>query len=221
VRTRFDRASIVADCEASLARLGTDRLDVLLLQRPSEQALRAAELVEAAEQLVRDGKVRAWGVTMSAVPELRMAISAGAQVVCLPYNLFHSDALDELVSSIVVAGTGVLARSPLAYGLLAGALMPAQGFVAGDHRSRRWSAETLGERLAAVEAFAFLARGDIESSAEAALRWVLTNELVSSCVVGARTPAQATSAARASSGPPYLRDEDLARVPQVLAALGL
>lgn len=221
VRIRFDEASIVRDCEASLMRLGTDRLDVLLLHHPDAETLRRLDLGRVGEQLRLDGKIRAWGVTGSSPLELRAAIDAGAQVVCLPYNLLKSELLDDLLSRIVIARTGVLARSPLAYGLLAGAFGPEQHFAESDHRSRRWDEATLARRLAAVAELGFLVHDDVHTPTDAALRWVLANNLVSSCLVGARSPAQASSAAAASTGAPYLPDEDLTRVPQVLAALGL
>lgn len=221
VQTRFDRASLVRDCESSLERLGTDRIDVLLLHHPSEEALRRSELREAGQQLFREGKIRAWGVSVGTPLEARLAIAAGAQTVCLVYNVLASDLLDDLVTDITVAEIGVLARSPLAYGLLAGAFSIDQTFTPDDHRSRRWDAETLNQRLAAVAQLGFLVHGAVRTPSEAAIRWVLANSLVSSCVVGARSPAQAASAAAASVGVPYLPEDELSRVPQVLAAMGL
>ncbi len=221
VHSRFDRESLVRDCEASLARLGTERLDLLLWHHPSEATLRGPDFHEAGAQLMRQGKTRAWGVTVSTSLEARLAIAAGAQAICVVYNLLSSDLLDDLLANIVVSGTGVLVRSPLAYGLLAGTFARAQRFAADDHRARRWEAATLSKRVGAVEELRFLVQDSVKSPADAALRWVLSNTLISSCIVGARTPAQASAAAAASVGVPYLPEDALARVPQVLAALGL
>lgn len=221
VTTRFDRASLVRDCESSLGRLGTDRIDVLLLHHPSEEVLRQADLREAGQQLFREGKIRAWGVSVGTPLEARLAIAAGAQVLCLVYNVLASDLLEDLGTDIAVAGIGVLARSPLAYGLLAGAFSLDQTFTDDDHRSRRWDKETLNRRLAAVAQLGFLVHGAVRTPSEAAIRWVLANSHVTSCIVGARSPAQAASAAAASVGAPYLPEDELARIPQVLAALGL
>jgi len=220
-KVRFDRAALVRDCEASLVRLGTDRIDVLLMHQPSEQALRGDAMRDAAEELLRDGKIRAWGASVGSAVEARLAIAAGAHALCLVHNVLSSDLLDDLLTDIAVAGVGVLAHTPLAYGLLAGTFSIHETFAADDHRSRRWDAETLLRRLAAVGQLGFLVHGAVRTPAEAALRFVLANGMVTSCVVGARSPAQATSAAAASAGAPYLPEDELVRIPQVLAALGL
>ena len=221
VSVRFDRASLRHDCETSLSRLGTDYLDVLLMHHPSEAALRTDELRETAERLRDDGKIRAWGVSVGSALEARLAIAAGAQAICLVHNVLSSDLLDDLAADIAVAGTGVLARSPLAYGLLAGTFSIDQTFAADDHRARRWDSETLNRRLAAVAQLGFLVHGTVRNPADAAIRWVLANSAVTSCVVGSRSPAQAVSAAAASVGEPYLPEDELMRIPQILAALGL
>lgn len=220
-KVRFDRAALIGDCEASLVRLATDRVDLLLMHQPSEQALRGDAIPDAAEALLRDGKIRAWGVSVGTAVEARLAIAAGAHALCLVHNVLSSDLLDDLLTDIAVAGVGVLAHTPLGYGLLAGTFSIDETFAADDHRSRRWDADTLLRRLAAVGQLGFLVHGPVRTAAEAALRFVLANSMVTSCIVGARSPAQAASAAAASVGVPYLPEDELVRIPQVLAALGL
>lgn len=218
---RTSRAALVASCEASLARLGTDRVDLLLFQGLSEDVIRGGEPAEAASELLAAGKIRAWGVCVGTATEARLALSAGAQALGLVHNVLASDLLDDLVADLAVSGAGVFVRSPLAYGLLAGAISVQSPFAEGDHRARRWDQGALERRLAAVGQLGFLVRGAIRTPAEAALRFVLANEAVTSCAVGARSPAQIASAAAAATGAPYLPEDDRVRIPQVLAALGL
>ncbi len=218
---RTSRAALVAGCETSLARLGTDRLDVLLFQGLDEAALRSGEPAEAADALLAAGKIRAWGVCVGTALEARLALSAGAQALGLVHNVLASDLLDDLVADLAVTGAGVIVRSPLAYGLLAGAISAHEPFTEGDHRVRRWDDAALARRLAAVGQLGFLVHGPVSTPADAALRFVLASEHVTACAVGARSPAQIASAAGASVGAPYLPDDERARIPQVLAALGL
>jgi aryl-alcohol dehydrogenase-like predicted oxidoreductase len=218
---RTSRAALVASCEASLARLGTECVDLLLFQGLGEEALRGGEPAETASALLASGRIRAWGVSVGTAVEARLALSAGAQALGLVHNVLASDLLDDLVADLAVTGAGVLVRSPLAYGLLAGAISVQAPFAADDHRARRWDRTALERRLAAVGQLGFLVRGAVRTPAEAALRFVLANESVTSCAVGARSPAQIASAAAASTGAPYLPEEDRVRIPQVLAALGL
>lgn len=218
---RFEPEALVKDCEASLERLGTDRIDVLLLHNPTAEVLRKEEWRRTMEDLKKDGKIRAWGVSAGDGDAARMAIAAGAECVCVVYNVLLGDDLHDLTGEISVAGCGVLARSPLAYGLLSGRWSPERRFAEGDHRRDRWSPEALRARVQQVQQLRFLVHGRVPSLASAAIRYVLANSVVTTAVVGARTQAQATTAARCADGPPYLPDDDLVRLPQVLQALGV
>ena len=151
------------------------------------------------------------------VEEARIAIKAGAQAICLGYNLLQSEALDDLVTEIATAGCGVLARSPLLYGLLSGTWSSQRKFAEEDHRSRRWAFDAFEARLEQVDELRFLIGPDHPDLATAALRYVLTNTLVSTAIVGARTPYQVSTAVEAAdAGPPYVGDEDMARIKKLL-----
>jgi len=217
---RFDAESLRADCEASLERLGTDHIDVWLLHDPPDEVLERDDLKEVPGKLEEEGKIRTWGVSVGDVDQARMAIARGAKTICLVYNLLLGDDLHDLAGEVSIAGTGVLARSPLAYGLLAGRWSGERVFPEGDHRRDRWSREALRTRVRQVEALRFLVHGKAGSMGQAAIRYVLANAVVSSAIVGARTVGQVSDAAACSDGPPYLPDDDLVRLPQVLAAVG-
>lgn len=212
LRRSFLSDDLVHDCEASLERLQREVIDVWLLHNPGEEVLRQEQWREAVDRLEQDGKIRCWGVSVGDADEARIAIAAGAQVICLTYNLLVPSALDDLASDIARAGCGVLARSPLAYGLLAGQWGEGRLFAAGDHRARRWSATAFAERIRHVNALRFLVGARHRDLATAALRFVLTNPSVTSAIVGARSPAQIRAAVEAADGPPYLSDDELARI---------
>lgn len=218
---RFDAESIRGDCEGSLERLGTDRLDVLLLHNPPEEVLRREEWRQVMEQLAREGKIRAWGVSVGDPDQARLAVQAGAQCLCLIYNLLLGDDLHDLAGELSLAGCGVLARSPLAYGLLSGRWSPERRFPPGDHRRDRWTAQALRARVQQVGSLRYLVHGKVSSMAAAAIRFVLANAVVTTALVGARTEAQVGAAAACADGPPYLPEEDLMKLPRVLSAVGV
>jgi aryl-alcohol dehydrogenase-like predicted oxidoreductase len=221
VTLRFDPESLKKDCEASLERLETDRIDVLLLHNPSEEELRKEEWKKTMEELKKDGKVKAWGVSAGDADAARIAVAAGVEVICVVYNLLLSDDLHDLTGEISVSGCGVIARSPLAYGLLSGRWSEQRRFADGDHRQDRWTPEALKARVQQVHALRFLVHGKVPSLASAAIRYVLANAVVATCVVGARTSAQIALAAQCAEGPPYLPDEDLLKLPKVLTKMGV
>lgn len=212
---------ITQSCEKSLKALRTDRIDVLLLNHPEEKYLNTDALGRSLDTLKGLGKIRTWGVSTSDVTSARAAIAMGADVLCVPHNILASDLLMDLSSDLALRPVGILARSPLAYGLLADTWTRDQAFGATDHRSHRWSQEGLHQRLKHVESLRFLVHGETSSLADAAIRYVLANPAVGSCVLGARSPAQIASAARLAVGPPYLDENDLVRIPQILASLGV
>ena len=217
---RFEPEALEKDCEASLERLDTDRVDVLLLHCPPEEELRKDEWKKTMEKLKKDGKVRAWGVSAGDADAARIALSAGAEAICIVYNLILSDDLHDLSGEISVSGCGVLARSPLAYGLLSGRWSEMRRFGDGDHRKDRWTPEALRARVQQVQALRYLVHGKVPSLASAALRYVLANAVVTSCIVGSRTSAQIALSAQCSDEPPYLPDEDVTKLPKILAKVG-
>lgn len=217
---RFAAEDLVSDCEESLERLDTDRIDVWLLHNPPEETLRQDDWREAAQRLKESGKIRAWGVTVGSRDQARMALAARTQVLCLVHNMLASADLEDLDGEIWMSACGVLARSPLAYGLLANKWKDPVAFHAHDHRRARWSGQALRRRIEQVGMLEFLTHGGTRDLATAAIRYVLSNKVVSSVLVGARSPEQIAHAAACSDGPPYLPDGDLARIPQVLASSG-
>jgi aryl-alcohol dehydrogenase-like predicted oxidoreductase len=207
----FEPQAILEDVEGSLERLGREHLDVLMLHDPPMEVLRGEPFRKAVDHLVATGKVRAWGVGVGGTDEARLALKLGASALGIVHHLLAPQQLQDLASSIKDFGCGILVRSPLSYGLLAGRWTKETTFPKGDHRSRRWSKEAFAQRIEHVESLRFLVRGDVPDLASAALRFVLASPFVTSAAVGARTGDQIASAAAASVEPPYLPAEDVVR----------
>jgi aryl-alcohol dehydrogenase-like predicted oxidoreductase len=220
-RKRFDRAYLRERVEGSLRRLAREPIDVYLLHNPTDQAIRGEVLGELA-RFKSEGKIAHFGVSVGDVNVGRAALRNGAEVVELAYNLLHASDLHRLAGEVIVSGAGVLARSTLAYGLLAGGWTGEVEFSAGDHRANRWTKPELGRRVDQLAAFRFLVRGDVQTMRSAAVRFVLANTIVSSAVLGPRTVEQLEDIVReVGMGPVYLSDEDLMRIPRTLQAVGI
>lgn len=221
LHTSVDRVFLEADLRGSLERLDVEAIDVWLLNHPSESELEREDVRAFLEAAKDAGHFREWGVSTSSPSVARKALSLGARAVCGPYNMFDPAFLDAISADIATTGAAFFARSVLEYGLLAGTWNHDHTFAVGDHRVRRWDPAQLSHRIHATTVLSYLAREPVASLAEASIRWALANPLVTSALVGARSPAQIREATAASSEPPYLAEEDLVKIPQLLAALGV
>lgn len=217
---RFNIDALEADCEASLKALDTDWVDVWMLHDPGEDVVLDDKVVELAQRLKAEGMIRAFGVTTSRTDVARAAILKGADVLCMPVHMLHSDDAVDLEFDLEESGTGFIARSPLSHGLLTGRWTEYRRFASDDHRSLRWTKESLRTRVRTVNALRYLVHDDVPNLAAAALRYVLGVKGVSAVILGARRAAQIENAAKMAGKPPYLPDEDLTRLGQVLAAAG-
>jgi aryl-alcohol dehydrogenase-like predicted oxidoreductase len=221
-RKRYDGAFLRDSLERSLRRLGRDRVDVYLLHNPSPEALRAGEAVDTLLALKAEGKIGHWGVSAGDVDAGREALRCQAEVLELAYNLVHGSDLHRLAGEVIVSGAGVLARSTLAYGLLAAGWTKDTLFPAGDHRADRWTQPELVRRIEQVATMRFLVHGDVTTMRSAAVRYVLSNRIVSTAILGPRNVAQLEDIVReVGMGPVYLRDEDLMRIPRALENVGI
>lgn len=209
---RFDSQALIEGVEASLTRLRRDRLDVLLLHNPPAKVLQSDLFAKGIEHLIATGKIRAWGASVATTEDARLAMEKGASALCIAHHLLEPHVLHDLGSALKDHGCGVIVRSPLCYGLLAGAWSEETEFPETDHRSRRWDRRAFDVRLAQTDDLRFLVHDDVPDLATAALRFALISPFVGTVCVGARTPAQIAHAALASRVPPYLDDADLARV---------
>jgi aryl-alcohol dehydrogenase-like predicted oxidoreductase len=221
-RKRFDGPYLREAVERSLRRLARRRVDLYLLHNPSVTALEGGDAVDTMLALKEEGKIGHWGACVGDVETGRAAIRCQAEVIEIAYNLVQGSDLHRIAGDVIVAGAGVLARSTLAYGLLAGSWTKERQFPAHDHRSERWTQVELERRLAQIGALRFLIHGDVPTMRSAAVRFVLANRIVSSATLGPRNVTQLEDIVReVGMGPIYLRDEDLMRIPRALEGVGI
>lgn len=213
LRKNFEPKYIRFALEKSLERLRTDRVDVYQLHNPSTEVMARGEAFDAMRALQREGKIRFWGVSVREPEEIDAALAARPDVIQTTYNLLWQRPVDAREEAIRATGVGLIARSPLEYGLLSGKYAPGHRFGPGDSRAKRWSPEALDAKLALAQEFRFLVRPPIETLAEAALRFVLAHPLVSVVIPGIKTPEQVDALARASGRgyPLSVKDVDRAR----------
>jgi aryl-alcohol dehydrogenase-like predicted oxidoreductase len=187
----------------SLKRMRRERIDLYLLHNPGTETLRKGEATDAVKAMVKAGKIAHWGAAVA-------------------YNLFHSHDLHVIAGDVMVAGAGVLARSTLGYGLLAGMWTRDREFPQGDHRRERWTKLELARRIEQLDAVRFLVKRDVQSMRAAAIRFVLANHLVAAAVLGPRSVVQLEQLIReVGSGPTYLPEVDLAALPRALSRFGI
>jgi len=201
VAAGYNRANLTAFVERSLKNLETDALDLLQLHCPPPSVYESAEVFGVLDDLVAAGKVHYYGVSVETVAEALRAIEwPNVQSVQIIFNLFRLKPAERLFTSAAGRKVGILARVPLASGLLTGRLKPDSTFSAEDHRSfnRRGEAFDMGETfsgvdfatgLEAVEELRALVPAGA-TLAQLALRWILMFPEVSAAIPGARTPAQ-------------------------------
>lgn len=208
--------------ERSCKRLGRDAIQVYLLHNPTPETLHAGEAIETMEALKKEGKIEHWGVAAGDEDVARSAIDRGAEVIELAYNLTHPIDLHRISGDVMVSGCGILARSVLGHGLLTGMWSKDRSFEEGDHRTERWTKMELEHRIDQLDAVRFLVKGEVHTLRGAAVRFALSNHLVSSAILGARTKEQLEQLVRETGGGPrYLQDDDLRQLPRALDKVGI
>jgi len=218
----FSRDYLRGAFEKSRERLGRDKVDVCLLHNPAVSTVEQGDAVRTLTELVEAGSLRAWGVSAGSQDVALAAIEAGAKVIELPYNLFHARDLHGIAGEVAMRGVSILARSVLAHGLLAAHWGPERTFDEGDHRRDRWTPQGLRQRVGQLHVGRELVGGAVLTPRAAAVRFVLSNALVTSAVLGPRTTAQLDQLVReAGSGPPYLPEDKLSLLPSRLLAAGI
>jgi aryl-alcohol dehydrogenase-like predicted oxidoreductase len=218
----YSRENLTAWIDRSLRNLETDAIDLLQLHCPHPAAYDLPEVFGRLDDLVRDGKVRYYGISVETVDEaLRGIRHPNVQSVQIIFNMFRLKPADEFFAAARLALVGILARVPLASGMLTGKMRPDSTFAADDHRrfNRGGEAFDMGETfsgvpyevgLEAVERLKRLVPAGA-TLAQVALRWILMFDAVTCVIPGAKTPAQALDNAGAARLAP-LSDETMAAV---------
>jgi aryl-alcohol dehydrogenase-like predicted oxidoreductase len=198
--------------ERSLQNLQTDALDLLQLHCPPTDLYYHPEVFERLDKLVEQGKIRNYGVSVERVEEALKAIEyPGVVSVQIIFNAFRQRPIEHFFPVAREKKVAVIARVPLASGLLSGKFKKETKFESNDHRlfNRNGEAFDVGETfsgvpyevgLAAVEKVRPLVSSDA-TMAKFALRWILMFDAVTVAIPGARNPSQAQSNAEAASLP--------------------
>lgn len=211
--------------ERSLRNLGVDALDLLQLHCPPTEVYYMPEVFGALDDLVTAGKLRNYGVSVERVEEALKAIEyENVKTIQIIYNIFRQRPAERLFELCKERQVGILARVPLASGLLTGKMKATTTFAKDDHRNfnRHGEAFDVGETFAGVpyevgleivEELKMLVPDGV-SMAPWALRFVLMEEAVSCVIPGAKNIAQVESNASSSDMAPLsdLTMETISRI---------
>ena len=211
--------------DRSRENLGVDTLDLVQLHCPPTAVYADDEVFAALDELVDEGRIRNYGVSVETVDEARAAIArphmATVQIIL---NAFRLKPLEHVLPEAREAGVGIIARVPLASGLLSGKYDEHTTFAPDDHRNynRHGEAFDVGETfagvpfeagLAAVRELRRIVPADV-AMAQFALRWIIDQPGLSVVIPGARNAEQAQGNV-AAAGLPALSEEQQAAVREV------
>jgi aryl-alcohol dehydrogenase-like predicted oxidoreductase len=202
--------------------LGIERIDLVQLHCPPMDVYLRPELYAALDDLVADGVIANYGVSVEKVEEAQKAIEhPGVASVQIIFNIVRQRPADLFLAEAARRDVGVLARVPLASGLLTGKLSRTSEFAADDHRSfnRHGESFDVGETFSGLDYETGLALVEElrplvpegATLAQLALRWILMFDGVTAAIPGAKSPEQARANAAAADLAP-LPDETMARV---------
>ncbi|MGO4336107.1 aldo/keto reductase [Labrys sp. KB_33_2] len=208
----YNRENLTAFVERSLTNLATDCLDLVQLHCPPTEVYYRPEVFGVLDDLVAAGKIRNYGVSVEKVEEALKAIEyPGVVSVQIIYNIFRQRPAELFFREAKARNIAVIARVPLASGMLTGKMNAASQFAADDHRAYNRNGEAFdkGETfsgvpydvaLAAVEEIRPLVPDGMTMS-QFALAWILADDAITTVIPGARNAAQATANAAASDVP--------------------
>jgi aryl-alcohol dehydrogenase-like predicted oxidoreductase len=221
----YNLTNLRAFVERSLANLDVEAIDLLQLHCPPPEVYGRPEVFGALDTLVHEGKVRHYGVSVETVDEAKASLRhTGVKSVQIIFNMFRPKPADEFFALAAKARVGIIARVPLASGLLAGKWTRETKFAPDDHRNfnaggkafdigETFSGVPLAEGLRAVEELRPLVPSGA-TLAQLALRWILMFPEVSCAIPGAKNAAQAKDNAAAAALPP-LSASAMAKVEEV------
>lgn len=211
--------------DRSRMNLGVETLDLIQLHCPPTPVYADPAIYDALDTLVDEGRVAAYGVSVETVDEALEALRhpgiATIQIIC---NIFRRKPLERVLPAAAEAGVGIIARVPLASGLLSGKFDETTTFAADDHRTfnRHGESFDMGETFAGVpyevgvraarEVAALTPEG--ATTAQLALRWLIDQPGLTTVIPGASRPTQAVGNAAAAELEP-LSEELLAALEEI------
>jgi aryl-alcohol dehydrogenase-like predicted oxidoreductase len=208
----FTEANLRAWVDRSRRNLNTDTLDLVQLHCPPTATFGDDAVFDVLDVLVTEGAIAGYGVSVETCDEALTAIARpGVASVQIILNAFRLKPMDRVLPAAVDAGVGIIARVPLASGLLSGRYSSSTTFGADDHRNynRSGAAFDVGETFSGVDFETGLAAVDDLTAAlpagsvlpQAALRWIIDQPGVTTVIPGARNPDQARGNAAAGRLP--------------------
>jgi len=225
VAAGYSRANLTAFVERSLQNLAVEALDLLQLHCPPTEVYYQPEVFGILDDLVSAGKILFYGVSVEKVEEAIKALEyPHIQSVQIIFNIFRQRPAELFFQEAKRRQAGILARVPLASGLLGGKMTASSRFPADDHRNYNAQGEAfdVGETfsgvdfhlgLRAVEKLVPLVPAGA-TLAQISLRWILMFDAVTCAIPGAKNTGQAAENARASALP-GIGEADMARIRQV------
>ncbi len=208
----YTRRNLAAFVEDSLRNLGTDTIDLMQLHCPPIEVYNP-EVFGSLDELVKQGKIRAYGVSVERIDEALAAVQyPGVQSVMIIFNMFRLRPMEDLFPEAKRRQVGIIARVPMASGLLTGKMTRTTTFAHDDHRAfnRQGQAFDRGETFSGVDFYKGLEAVEElrplvppgATMAQLALRWILMYDAVTCAVPGAKRPAQVEDTLRAADLPP-------------------
>lgn len=197
----YSEESVRKYCEDSLKRLGRERIDLYQIHCPPLPILQNTNVFTVLDKLQQEGKIRHYGVSVETVEEGLFCLTIpGVRALQVIFNLFRQKPLEELFPAAKKQGVGILARVPLASGLLTGKFNSQTKFAENDHRQFNANGEkfNVGETFAGLEfskgveltnGISWIADGR-DSLANSALRWILDQEEITCAIPGFKNVAQ-------------------------------
>lgn len=221
----YTAANLTRFIERSLQNLETDCLDLVQLHCPPTDVYYRPEVFAALDDLVRAGKIKFYGVSVERVEEALKAIEfPGVQSVQIIFNMFRLRPAELFFREALRRQVGILARVPLASGLLTGKMALETTFASDDHRNynRAGQAFDVGETFSGVDYATGLQAVELlrplvppgASMAQLALRWILMFDAISTIIPGGKTPAQ-VAANSSAAALPALSPQQMARVEEI------
>jgi aryl-alcohol dehydrogenase-like predicted oxidoreductase len=213
----FSPEHLARACEESLQRLGRETVDLYQLHSPPLDVIESGEAFETLEKLKEQGKIRHFGISAKRDAEAVAAMEhPGVEVVQIAFNMVRQKSARTVFPTARLNNVAVMARVPLASGLLTGKFTRETRFAEDDHRSRPIPGDTFSglefaRGVEVVEKLRFLESVGGPTLAQIALRWVLAFDAVSTVIAGAKTPEQVLENV-ATSGGMLLSDAAMDRI---------
>jgi len=221
----YNRENLTSFIERSLKNLDVEALDLVQLHCPPTEVYYMPETFDVLDDLKQQGKIKHYGVSVEKAEEALKAIEyPGVETVQIIFNMFRLRPSELFFEQAKKRNIGILARVPLASGLLTGKMTRQTSFEADDHRNfnRHGEAFDVGETFSGVaydtgldavdEIKKLLPEG--ATMPQFALRWILMFDAVTCAIPGAKNPKQASDNAASADLPP-LSDATMQRIQEI------